>query len=720
MGVDEGSLGEIRTALSGITRRLDALAGLLGNLGAGSEPAGVLLDEAQRARLAPLLHLRALGHGTSREETLRLAVDRALEHGLADAAALLVPTGDGRLRAVAARGFPLDPDLQPGAGIAGRALATGEIVRADPTPAGGDALLAAHGMAAGAALPLLDAGGAACGVLLVGRRRPVPVDVPCLERLLVLGERVAVWLGPAGSIGRAPASAAAPGPDLGVRFPDLDLERTTRAVAAEVARETGASAVAVLLPVGEGIELAAGLGLPPDAVAPSPVAEGLRAAMASQRAWTAARDAEARALDECLGPAPGPRRVVPVVAGEIVVALLLLAGPGGEGALPSEALLAEAAVAIRNARLHAEATRALAELRALRPGGQRVRPPHDFASLLAVVLGRLAAARERATDAGVARDLAVAEEAAWRAAEAVRGLLGYASGGDAARLEPVDLAAVVRERVAAATGRWMEGGGPSPEVHLDLATVPPVRGSADDLRDVVDHLLENAREASPGAEPIVVRLRWDGGGRVELDVEDRGAGMDEATRVRAPDPFFTTKGPGRLGLGLAVAQAVAVRHHGTLEVASRAGRGTSVRLTLPSAGRALEGPLRRRPSLRVLVVEDEPSVRDMLVQALAEDGHAVRGVADGAAALSALAEEPVDVLVTDLALPGLSGLEVARAARGAQPDATVLLVTAWPGQVDRPDLARHGVDLVLEKPVGLGELRTAIERFLARRDAGRR
>jgi signal transduction histidine kinase len=577
MSGEEGSLGDIRRALGSITRRLDALAAAVGAREPPEpEPPGSLLDEATRARLAPLRSLLGVALGVGRTEAWGLAVDRVLWHAGADAAVLLAPDGAGGWQAVAQRGFqgPTERLAAGRAGIVARAAGLGEPVQAGPGLGPPDAWLVAHGLGAAVAVPLVASDGAAVGVLLAGRRRAVPFEADALENLLVL------------------ATALVP------------------------------------------------------AVAPP-------------------------------APAPGPEARPPLLEPT------------------AQPVVAAAAGDTARARLS------------------------DLVSLLAVVLGRLAAVRERLPDGEVARDLAVAEEAAWRAAGAVRSVLGFAPTQPEFRTAPLDLAALVRATVQAAEQRWAaEGAGP--RVTVEAAAVPPVHANADELRHALDHLLQNAREAGAAAAPIVVRLHWDGGAHVEVAVIDHGRGMDEATRVRAGEPFFTTKGPGRLGVGLAVARAAAARHRGELAIETAPGCGTTVRLRLPAAAgtwraphAVARGPAPARPRL-VLVVEDESAVREALVLGLARDDTLVRGADDIAAALNLLHREPVDAVVTDLALPSGSGLEVARIAKRLRPATAVVLMTAWPGRLEERTLETHGVDAVVEKPVGLDTLRTTLAALLAR------
>src|SRR5262249_53394258 len=143
--------------------------------------------------------------------------------------------------------------------------------------------------------------------------------------------------------------------------------------------------------------------------------------------------------------------------------------------------------------------------------------------------------------------------------------------------------------------------------------------------------------------------------------------------------------------------------------------GTTVRIRLPTVASVRGFTGKPVPVARILLVEDEAAVRDALLGALSQQGHVVHVAVDGRAALAILEREPVDAVVTDLALPGLSGLEVAREAKRLRPGVPVILVTAWPGGPDAARLASSGVDAVIDKPVGLSEFRATLAVALARR-----
>ena len=194
--------------------------------------------------------------------------------------------------------------------------------------------------------------------------------------------------------------------------------------------------------------------------------------------------------------------------------------------------------------------------------------------------------------------------------------------------------------------------------------------------------------------------------------------MDDAVRARALEPFFSTRGAGRLGLGLPVVQAIVERHRGTLEVTSAPRQGTRVRLLLPTAA-GVPGPGPAAPRTRVVVVEDEAPVREALAEALIRHGHAALVAADGDEALALMQREPFEAAVVDLALAGRSGLEVAQAAKRLRPGTPVIVVTAWPGRLHAEAVRASGVDQVIEKPVAAAQVIEALERLLAARREAR-
>ncbi|MBV1799150.1 response regulator [Siccirubricoccus sp. G192] len=211
------------------------------------------------------------------------------------------------------------------------------------------------------------------------------------------------------------------------------------------------------------------------------------------------------------------------------------------------------------------------------------------------------------------------------------------------------------------------------------------------------------------------------GSYLRIAVTDSGTGMDAATLARATEPFFTTKGPGKgSGLGLSMVHGLAAQSGGQLRILSEAGAGTTVELWLPvdagAVAAAAEPPappaveaVATRP-LHILLVDDDPLIQAGTAAMLEDLGHHVLVAASGAAALETLAREPCELLVTDFAMPGMTGLELAQEVRRRWPGLPMILATGFaellPGEGD--DLPR------LAKPYRQEDLAATIAQVMRR------
>lgn len=291
-------------------------------------------------------------------------------------------------------------------------------------------------------------------------------------------------------------------------------------------------------------------------------------------------------------------------------------------------------------------------------------------------------------------------------------------------LQAVDLNRIVQQVVDLTRARWRDmpqQQGVVIDVRVDLQpTIPLIRGIESELREALTNLLFNAVDAMPTGGVLTLRTKASGA-QVAVEVQDSGVGMDAETLRHCLEPFFTTKGEGGTGLGLPMVFGVMQRHEGDIQVESEKGAGSTFRLLFPvavlAAGdrgeEALEGEAVAPVPLRVLCIDDEPLLRGLLQELLARDGHKVE-VADGprlgmAAFLRARAEErPFDVVVTDLGMPYIDGLEVARMVKAASPQTGVVLLSGW--GAGGPDKLPPHVDVALAKPPKLGLLRDALRR----------
>jgi signal transduction histidine kinase/CheY-like chemotaxis protein len=396
-------------------------------------------------------------------------------------------------------------------------------------------------------------------------------------------------------------------------------------------------------------------------------------------------------------------------------------------------LLTHIAYAVDNARLLQEARLSTTRLRSamedlrsthtrvvegetLRAMGQMASGmAHHVNNLLAVISGRTQLLLVRATtQPDMRKPLEIIQRAAFDAAEVVRRVLGFASMQPAPPAAAVDLNEVVREVVELTRPRWHDEAlrrALTIDVDVDLGAGACVAGEAPGLREVVMNLIFNAIDALPEGGLIRVST-WAADDWVFCAVADNGVGMNEAVRRRALEAFFTTKGPQATGLGLSVAHSIVQRHGGELSLRPNDGKGTVVTLRLPrtSAGPATTEaePTPELATLRILIIDDERFVREALADSLVEDGHTVLQAASGPEGLARLAEgAAVDVVVSDLGMPEMTGWDVARAVRMRHPGLPIGLITGWAVALEISDEERRGVDFIIAKPYTLEALRAA-------------
>lgn len=344
---------------------------------------------------------------------------------------------------------------------------------------------------------------------------------------------------------------------------------------------------------------------------------------------------------------------------------------------------------------------------------------HHLNNLLAVILGRVQLLLLKIDNPEIRRSLEIVERTVLEGAEVLRRVGGFTQVQPASKVAPVDLSQIAQEALELTRPRWQDQAqlrGISIETRLDLGQIPTVTGEPAALREVLMNLLLNAVDALPQGGRITVKT-WTSDGWVHCSVADTGVGMSEEVRQRALEPFFTTKGPKSVGLGLSTNYGTLQRHRGELAVESAVGRGTTVTIRLPVAPavRAPEPALAARPAsaspLQILVIDDEVEVRGVLVEMIASLGHTVIQAAEGQEGLDLLtAGKLIDLVLTDLGMPGMNGWEVVRAVKARWPHLPVGLITGWGEEPEATPEQRKEADFVIAKPVTREALRDAIVR----------
>lgn len=357
---------------------------------------------------------------------------------------------------------------------------------------------------------------------------------------------------------------------------------------------------------------------------------------------------------------------------------------------------------------------------------------HDFNNLLTSISGSFELIQRRLRQGrsdGLDGVLCMGREAVSRAARLTHRLLAFSSR-QSLHSQRIDLHTLLKaERLGARL---------SPSITLQVHAAKdlwPVEADDQQLQEALDNLLLNAREAMPNGgllcieannHHIATEQAADGalrtGDYVRLRITDSGQGMAQSTLEHAFEPFFSTKATGQgIGLGLSMVYGFSKQSHGHITLSSEIGQGTQVELYLPrhvDQARPSSKPVPARQdgySRHVLVVEDDPHVRQLLCQALDENGFPCQSAADANEGLKVLrSAQPVDLLITDVGLPGMNGRQLAEIARSLRPRLPVLFITGYAETA----MAREGflgADMhLICKPFELQQLQARVTHILGK------
>ena len=355
---------------------------------------------------------------------------------------------------------------------------------------------------------------------------------------------------------------------------------------------------------------------------------------------------------------------------------------------------------------------------------------HDFNNLLSVILGSLSLLKKRLPpDPRATRLIDGAIQGAERGATLTKRLLAFARRQEL-KLEAIELQTLILDMV----DFLRQSVGPAVEIAVDIADdVAPIMIDANQFELALMNLAVNARDAMPQGGLLTIAGRnattdrsklpigIPQGEYVRLTVADTGEGMDEATRAKAMEPFFTTKGIGKgTGLGLSMVHGLTAQSGGAMDVASDVGKGTVITLWLPRACGAevvRDPPMSEavveataRPALRILLVDDDVLVSMNTANMLIDLGHDVLEAHSGVHALRMLESEGTfDAVITDYAMPGMNGLELATRITTERPQMLVILATGYAELPTESSIAFPR----LSKPYTQGQLAEALERGLA-------
>jgi signal transduction histidine kinase/ActR/RegA family two-component response regulator len=308
----------------------------------------------------------------------------------------------------------------------------------------------------------------------------------------------------------------------------------------------------------------------------------------------------------------------------------------------------------------------------------------------------------------------------------------YRRRSDTEQLSKVNINQIIDEVIVLTRPRWRDLSqreGISIHIERDLeSNPPPLLSDPSDLREALINLIFNSVDALPQGGTITLATRsverplsdTEKARAIQVEVRDTGIGMDDRTRERCLEPFFSTKVKrGGTGLGLAMVYGMMERHEGTIDIESAPGCGTVVRLSFPirennpPAVANAVAQIRQNHSLRVLCIDDEPQIQQLLKDCLASFKHQVTVAAGGRQGMELFREakrrnEPYEVVVTDLGMPDMDGTQVTRTIKAESPETPVIMMTGWGTMMKEDGEAAPQVDALIGKPPNIAELNTLL------------
>ncbi|MEE9256736.1 MAG: response regulator, partial [bacterium] len=351
---------------------------------------------------------------------------------------------------------------------------------------------------------------------------------------------------------------------------------------------------------------------------------------------------------------------------------------------------------------------------------------HDFNNSLGIIHG-CAEVLERLlrgddTDPQILDYIDFIQKSAMSAAQTVKRLQDFSRKREDRPVGVADLNVVIREVAEMTSPRWRSeaeaGGVPFEFIVRPLARRPLVSGVETELHEVLINLINNSLDAMPGGGRLFVTTEDTRDGP-KVSVKDNGAGMTPEVKARAFEPFFSTKGEQGTGMGLSMVFGIVKRYGGSIAIESEEGEGTEVGIVLPSSEIQADAPDDKSISpagpANILVVEDEPEMARVVRDLLEEGGYTVEAVHDGATAVRAFSDRLHDLVISDLAMPGMSGAEVARRIKEISPATPVFILTGWQAVMDPDQMAENGIDRVMVKPVKKVELHRNVSEVLRER-----
>jgi PAS domain S-box-containing protein len=285
---------------------------------------------------------------------------------------------------------------------------------------------------------------------------------------------------------------------------------------------------------------------------------------------------------------------------------------------------------------------------------------------------------------------------------------------------PIDISHLMAQVISLSQPKWKDqalANGVYIEIQTELEPLPLIAGDESHLREALINLVFNAVDAMPQGGTITFRARREGD-FVALEVADTGSGMSEEARQRCFEPFYTTKGERGTGMGLAMVHGIVRRHEGSIDVVSAPGQGTAFILRLPVVRGQVERvnpnvrPQEMNNKLRILFAEDDTLIQEVIKDFLLGEGHSIEVACDGKEGLSKFGKGEFDLVLTDRAMPGMNGDQLASLIKQMRPQQPIILMSGYGDLMNAAGEMPVGVDKVIGKPINLALLMETIREVL--------
>ncbi len=341
---------------------------------------------------------------------------------------------------------------------------------------------------------------------------------------------------------------------------------------------------------------------------------------------------------------------------------------------------------------------------------------HNFNNILGIILGRSQLLQCHLDNPDfLQKGLSIIEKAAWDGSEITKRLQDSAR----VRIEPpslsmIDINEIIKDVIDFTRTKWKdeaEAKGIAISVKTSLAELSLVAGNASELREVFINLVFNSIDAMPIGGQIDIKTDISGE-MISVAVSDNGEGMPEEVKTKVFDPFFTTKPHRGTGLGMSLSFSIVSRHSGEINVESVEGEGTTFTILLPIRSEAekveMKGGATAAPAkletANILVVDDEEDIREIFFDLFTSHNHRVSLASDGKEALELFNTGSYDIVITDLGMPGMSGLELASAIKDVDPTIPVVLLTGWHTRREDEKFTQRNIDYEIAKPCKLNQV----------------